>query len=119
MTKLGKLIIIFLINGLSLYAAHYFAPGFQISLEPRVFAETVGLLTLINLTIKPLLKLILTPLIWLTLGMASFIINAFFLYATSRLTQGIVILNVQSLLLATLVVSLTNILCERLLLRKS
>jgi putative membrane protein len=119
MTKLGKLIITFFINGLGLYVAYYFVPGFQISFDPKTLAETVGLLTLINLIIKPILKLILTPIIWLTLGLASFVLNAFVIYAVSRLTTGIAIANVQSLLLATLVVSLINILCERLLLRKS
>jgi putative membrane protein len=119
MTKLGKLIIIFLINGLSLYVASRLIPGFRVSLEPRMLAETAGLLTLINLIIKPILRIILTPIIWITFGLASFVLNAFFLYATSRLTQGFNIADVQSLLLATLVVSLTNILCERLLLRKS
>lgn len=119
MTKLGKLIVVFLINGLSLYVASRLIPGFHISLDPGVLAETVGLLTLINLIIKPILKIVLTPIIWITFGLASFILNAFFLYAVSRLTQGIDIADVQSLLLATLVVSLTNILCERLLLRKS
>ena len=119
MTKLGKLIFLFLINGLGLYLSHRFIPGFQISLDPQTLAETAGLLTLINLIVKPILKILLAPIILITFGLASFILNAFCLYAVSRLTEGVSIANVESLLLATLVVSLTNILCERLLLRKS
>lgn len=116
---MGKLIIIFLINGLALYAAGYFIPGFRVSLVPELFLETTILLALINLIIKPILKFFLMPVIWLTLGSGIFVLNAFILYLVSRLTGGITIESLKSLLLATFVVSLVNIICRRLLLRKS
>jgi putative membrane protein len=76
--------------------------GFQVkllhdkSLQVQAFAELLGgvaILGLLNATLRPLLKMMTMPLTCLTLGLFSFVVNAFVLWMAAALEIGFRITN--------------------------
>lgn len=115
----GRLIIIFLINGLCLYAAGALVSGFSIPIGLTELGLVALVFTLLNLTIKPFLHFILTPVIWLSLGLASLALNAFMLIILDKIWDMVIISGVVPLITATLIITVINAICRRLLLPKS
>lgn len=110
MHLISKIIFSFLSNLLSLLAASYFVPGFVVSKDLKSFL-TVGLIfTLINFFVRPILKLILSPIIIVTLGLGIIVVNAVILYILEYFSKNVSIDNVTSLIYATLIISAVNIL---------
>ncbi|MDD5431084.1 MAG: phage holin family protein [Candidatus Pacebacteria bacterium] len=109
MKLFGKIIFSLVVNFVALSAAVYFVPGFEISGNIENILVVTAIFTLINLFIKPILKLIAAPLIIITLGLASLIINAILLYALTYLDANVTISSTESLLYATLIISAVNI----------
>lgn len=67
------------------------------------------ILTLINLFVRPILKLIFGPLIVLTLGLFLIILNAFTIYLLDFFSENLIIEGYLPLLLSTLIISLINL----------
>jgi putative membrane protein len=87
-------------------------PGIRIdSLPTAVIAA--GLLGLINIFIRPLLIILTLPLNILTLGLFSFIINAFLLKLVAWFVTGLEVDGFFTALLGAAVISLTNWLANR------
>jgi putative membrane protein len=82
---LGRLLIRWFINAIALAAAAYLVPGIRIVGEPAW--QTVAIMALIfglvNALIRPLLKLLTCPLIILTLGLFTLVINGLMLWFAS------------------------------------
>ena len=83
-----KLLIRLLVNTAALAAAAFVVPGIS-------YAGTLpGLLGVglvfgaVNIFIRPLLTLLSLPVIFLTLGLFAFVVNAFLLWLTGRLAEG-------------------------------
>ena len=111
-----KLGVAILANGAGLYIATRLIDGFVVSTEPQNLILAAIVLTAINFLIKPLLKLILTPIIILTLGLAILGINAFMLYVMTQLMPGIVsVTGLIPLLYATILTSLINVVIRKIL----
>lgn len=91
-----------------LYAATHFVPGFAVNGPWTHFLAAGILLALLNLIVRPVLKLISLPLIILTLGLFTIIINMLMLWLLGYLVSFVIIQSLLALLLATIVVSLTN-----------
>jgi len=104
-----KLILMFLANALGLYLAARFLPDVDVALDPKNFSIIAGALTLINLFLRPIVKLLFLPVIILTLGLASFLVNAAMLYLLDFLMPTVTIGGLVALFLATLILSLSNI----------
>ena len=122
MRLIAHLIFSFLSNLVALYAANYFVLGFVIEPTIKGFIMVAALLTVLNTFLKPLVKLILTPVIILTLGLFTIIINAALLYALDFFSQSLTIEGLIPLFLATLIISFVNFilhLFDRHLHRKS
>lgn len=66
----------------------------------------------LNTFIRPVLKLLTFPLILLTLGFFTFVINAGILWAVSRILESVEISGLVSLLWATVIVSIVTMLAE-------
>src|SRR3989344_1041377 len=98
-----KVIAVFLINAAGLALATYI-PGFEIKNGIAGLAALTLIFTALNLFVKPLLKLILGPVIILTLGIALFFINALMLYLLDFLSENLTIQSTLTLLYATLLV---------------
>jgi putative membrane protein len=82
---LGRLLISWIINGLALAAAAYLVPGITVVGEPTWFTVAVMAIVfgLANALIRPLLKLLTCPLIILTLGLFTLVINGLMLWLSS------------------------------------
>ncbi len=80
-------------------------------------AVVVLILSLFNAVLKPLLLLFTLPFIVLTLGAGIWFINAILFYFVGRLVDGFQVAGFGSALLGALIVSITNLLLNRLLLQ--
>jgi putative membrane protein len=80
-----KLVIRWFINFLALFAAAWLVPGITVDGGAgwTVFAIMALILGLINAVLRPLLKLLTCPLILLTLGLFTLVINGFTLWLSS------------------------------------
>jgi len=110
MRLIPKFIFSFFSNALALLAAKYFILGFDISSNLYGFISATLIFTLINLFIRPVLKLILTPIIFITLGLGIILVNALTLYILDYFSVDITISGLTPILYATLIISVINLL---------
>ena len=101
-----KIFATLLINGICLYIIDYLFAG--ISLTPTALIWVSVLLWLLNLSVKPILKLISLPLTILTLGLFSFVINGFILWLSFKMIPGAYYNSFWTMILASLVLSILN-----------
>ena len=66
------------------------------------------LLGLFNLIIRPILKLLATPIVFLTLGLFSLVINGLLVYAVDYLLDFVTIQSLGALIWATILITLIN-----------
>ena len=109
MSIITKPILMLLANAAGLYLATIFISGMTVPLDFKNFALVAGALTLINLFLRPIVKLMLIPVIILTLGLGSFIVNAFMLYFLDFLLPAVTIEGFVTLLYVTLILSISNL----------
>jgi len=110
MKLISRLIFLFASNLIAMLIANHFIADFEISLEPANLFFVVGLLTLFNIFVRPALKLLLSPLIILTLGLFTFVIDGGILYVVDILSGSITINGIMPLIYTTLVISAVNLL---------
>jgi len=106
---LARLFFYFFSNLIALFAVVYFIEGFEVSPGFNNFLLVAAVLTLINVFFRPILKLILTPVIVLTFGLGIFLVNALILYLLDKLLINITITGTVPLIYATLIISLINL----------
>ncbi len=104
-----KLAVALLSNLIGLLVAARFINGFEIVSGFESFFLVAGILTFLNIFIRPLLKLILTPVIILTLGFATFLVNALMIFILDKFLANITISGTLPLVYATIIISLINI----------
>lgn len=110
MKLISHLIIYFLSSALSLWAAVYFISGFHVKGDIQTIALVVLLFTALNIVIRPIIKLIFSPVIILTLGAGIVLVNAVMLYLLDYFSQNVSINSIMALLYAALIMSVVNIL---------
>lgn len=97
-----------IVNLAAFVGTAYILPGFQVSGNLYDVLIAAGILTVLNIFIRPLLKIFFGPFILLTLGLFIIAVNALILYAVDFLSAGINIDGIETLLLATIIISLIN-----------
>jgi putative membrane protein len=81
-----KLLIRWVITGLALFAAAWLVPGITVDGDGWVvFAVMAVILGLVNAIVRPVLKLLTCPLIILTLGLFTLVINGVTLWLASSI----------------------------------
>ena len=80
-----KLLLRWLINGVALYLAAELVRGIDVVGSWVVLAVMALIFGLVNALIRPILKFLTCPLILLTLGLFTLVINALMLQLASRL----------------------------------
>ena len=105
-----RLILAVLINALALWVAHRYVPGFSVSGDIWTYAVAGVVLAFLNGVIKPIIKILALPLILLTLGLFTLVINALLLWSLSYIVPSVIIAGMIPLAWATLVVTVVNIL---------
>lgn len=112
----AKLILIVGGNAIALWLADKFVPGFVLTNQNWMALILIGLiLAILNFLLKPVLTLILGPIIIFTLGLGLIIVNALILWLLPIITDhidflhgSIIIQNIPALFFATLIVSIVN-----------
>ena len=114
MKLVSKLLGAFLANAVGLYLTSLFVPSFKIvggvTLENLpALLPMVATLTVLNVFVKPILKLLMGPLILFTLGFGLIVVNAVILKILDSLSGALMIETIPALIAGTLIVSTTNI----------
>ena len=113
-------IISFIANALGLFLAgylHWLNVPIDLSNpdDLKNLAIAAAVLTLINMFLRPLLRLVLSPLIVLTLGLGLIGVNALTLYILTKILPTVTISGLQPLLFATLLISVVNLVVKKIL----
>ncbi|OGG38511.1 hypothetical protein A3I34_01785 [Candidatus Jorgensenbacteria bacterium RIFCSPLOWO2_02_FULL_45_12] len=107
---MGKLIMAVVSNSIAIYAAARFIDGVSFTGGFVDLGIAAAILTLINMFIRPVLKLIFGPVILLTLGLFLLAINALTVYLLDFWSAPINIEGYVPLFLASLLISAVNFL---------
>lgn len=104
-----RFIYLILVNAIAIKAASYFIPGFLFSGDLVSLAWISLLLTLANFFLKPVLKLIAGPIIFLTFGLFIVVINMIMLYAVDYYTLELKISGIAPLFWGTILIGAINL----------
>lgn len=102
------ILIGFLGNIVGLYLAQLWVSGFVVTGGWKEYLIAGLVLGALNLIVRPILKVITLPLVWISLGLFLIVINAIILWLAAQFTGYIVIDNYIVLLWATLVIAAVN-----------
>lgn len=112
---LAKIAFVVAGNGLALWIANKYVPGFVLNASWAELALIALILALLNFALKPLLTLVMGPIIVLTLGAGVIIVNAVIIYLLPLVADRLDILKgtvsietIPALILTTLIVSAVN-----------
>ena len=102
-----------IINALAFYITAYLVPGVMIA-----DLQTLGVVAIVwgvlSILLKPILLLLTLPVNILTLGLFTFVINAFLIMLMSSLVRGFKVDNFGTALLAAIVLALLNVVLGKL-----
>ena len=96
-------------NSLALYVAYYFVPGFVVNGGWKEYLLAGAFLGLLNLIVKPVLKAISMPLIILTLGLFTLVINGLLLWTVDYIFDFVSIKDTATLLYAVVIITIINL----------
>lgn len=108
MRSISHLIIAFISNFIAILTAVYLVAGFTVQPTPKDYLIVTALLTALNVFLRPVLKFILTPVIILTLGLFTLVLNAALLYGLDYFSESLTITGLKPLAYATLVITAIN-----------
>lgn len=111
---LVNLLLRWLVLALGVLLAERLLPGIRCD-NGLTLVVVVLVLSFFNVVLKPLLLLFTLPFIVLTLGLGVWLINALLFYVTARLVDGFHVAGFGSALAGALIVSITNLVINRLL----
>lgn len=98
------------INFFALLIAGSVIPGFVISNNLVNLAIAAAIFMLINTYLRPLVKMILSPLVFLSLGLFTLVINAGMLHLLDILSDNVTIGGKEPLIYGTLLITAVNFL---------
>ena len=110
-----RILIGILVNSLALYAVSLFIAEMHYTGGIKFFLIGGFIIGLLNLFVKPLMKLLSMPLMILTIGLFSIVINAIIFWLTMKIVNGIhvsevsvQISGVMTYLLAAIIFGISN-----------
>ncbi len=77
-----------ILNTATIFFAAWILPGFSYSNNFRVLIVAAVALCLVNLIVRPIVRLVTLPINLLTLGIFSWLVNVLLLYLVTRLIPG-------------------------------
>lgn len=88
--KLTKVLVRWVITALALFVAALVVPGIRVSGTAWVvYAVMAIILGWVNALVRPVLQILTCPLILLTLGLFTLVINGFVLWLSARIANGL------------------------------
>jgi putative membrane protein len=109
MKLVGRIIFSVVSNMIALFAASSFIPEFSVANDFVALAGAAAILAVLNLLLRPILKLFFGPLMVLTLGLFSIVVNGLLLYVLDIVSAAVTIQGYMALLLGALVISAVNV----------
>jgi putative membrane protein len=103
-----RFIIRILANALAIYLAAYFIQGVTVSGDWKIFLLCGLVLSLINMIAKPILKLISLPLLLITFGLFSLVINILTIWLLTKFVSQLAITGLTAFIFTTIIVSIVN-----------
>ncbi len=103
-----RIIIGWFIRALILLLTTYFVPGFRINSFTTALIAVL-LLGLLNVFIKPFLLVLALPANILTLGLFTFVVNAFLLYLVSLILPGFYLNSFKTAIVGALVIAFISL----------
>ena len=107
------MLINLIINALAFYVTAYIVPGVKIA-NFQALAVVAIVWGVLSIVLKPILILLTLPLNILTLGLFTFVINAFLIMLMSNFVVGFKVDNFGTALLAAIVLALLNVVLGKL-----
>lgn len=83
-----KFILRWAINAVALYLAIFLLPGLELASAPTSVIWLALIFGLVNALVRPLISVLTCPLIALTLGLFTLVINTFMFWLTSVIGQS-------------------------------
>jgi len=103
-----KIVLRILANSAAIWVATYLIPGFSFSGGYPSWLMAGLVLATLNYLVKPILKLVTCPVIILTLGFFSVIINIFILFLAEKILPNLEISGIWSALGGVIIISMVN-----------
>ena len=104
---MSQIVLRFLVNVFVIYVASRFFRGIQLAAPAAALWAGLAL-TLVNLLVRPVLFLLTLPVNLLTLGLFTFVINAWMVLLASRLVDGFQITGFGPALLLVVIIHICN-----------
>ncbi|MDE2001390.1 MAG: phage holin family protein [Patescibacteria group bacterium] len=109
MKWLWNIVFTFFSNLIALLLAGTFIAGFTITTNLTDLMIAAATFTLINWLIRPIVKALLSPIVFLTFGLFILVINAGMLYLLDILSTNVTISTPQALIYGTLLITAVNL----------
>src|SRR4030042_2280406 len=103
-----RLVIHVLSNALGIWAAARLVPGIFFDGDWKWLILAGAVLGFVNFFIKPIVKIISLPLIWVTLGLFTIVINLFMFNLAAKIVGALVIETWKAAFWAVVVISTIN-----------
>ena len=113
--SMKNMLIRLLINAAALWAAARWVDGIELTSDWVGILVVAFLFGLVNALIRPVVKFFAFPLILLTLGLATFVINGAMLWLTAQLTGTLSVRGLGAAVIGALVISIVSWLLSMLL----
>ena len=105
---IGRLVGKIAINGILLYVLAKNLQGFYFSGDLKTYLIGALVITALNLILKPIIKLLTTPLRWITLGLFNIVIYIGILWLADRLLPELIVQGFLPLMVASVVIGIAN-----------
>lgn len=109
MKLIVRLLVAVAANLIGLLLAARFVGNVHLAGDFTALVTVAAALAALNLALKPLLKLLLGPVILVTLGLGTVLVNAIILFVLDFLFQNLSIVGIVPLIYASLTVSAVNL----------
>lgn len=103
-----KLVAKAILNGAALYVSRLYLPGFIFLGGLESLAVGAAVLTVLNAFVRPVLRLISTPLIWITFGLFNIVIHVLILWLADQFLTQLTIVDLKTLFFASIIIAITN-----------
>ena len=108
MRFLFKLVLHVAANALAIFIAQYFIKEIKFTGDWLDYAIIGAILTVANLIIRPVLKIVSAPIIFITMGLFSLVINAVLLFAVDWFVENLTITGIMGYVWGSLIIAVIN-----------
>ena len=96
-------------NGALLWAANRFFPEYiRIQQDAKIILLAALVLAALNMFLRPILRLVTTPIRWLTLGLFNIVIHLFILWVAEALLGSVTVVGAIPFILFAFVIAIVN-----------